>query len=105
MKTLMLVALMMLAMVLVGCESEEAHQHHLYNLENCKAEARGADAGDTAVDPAWVTKHNEKDRQQIHNFRVADCMARTERTTTKYQIDKHDDYGKVENNSNIVPHR
>jgi hypothetical protein len=88
---------MMLVMGLLGCESAEHHQHHLYNLENCKAEARGADAGDTAVDPAWDAKHNDRDRQQLHNLRVADCMARAEHTTTPYQTDKHDDYGKVEN--------
>jgi hypothetical protein len=95
-----MIAVMGLLSVLVGCESkahELEHQQHLYNLENCKAEARGADAGDTAVDPAWATKHNEKDRQQIHNLRVADCMARAEHTTTAYQTDKHDDYGTVEN--------
>jgi hypothetical protein len=92
MKTMIAVMLM----GLVGCESEEARQHHLYNLDNCEAEAHGADAGDKAVDPAWDAKHNEKERQQIHNFRVADCMARAERTTAKYQTDKDGDYGKVE---------
>jgi hypothetical protein len=38
-----------IVMGLFGCESEEAHQHHLYNLEGCRAEARGADAGDLAA--------------------------------------------------------
>jgi len=82
---------------LVGCESAEDHQHHLYTLNECKARAYGEDAGDTAVDPTWDERHNKIDRQQLHNMRVADCMEHAERTTLEYQTDKKDDYGKVEN--------
>ena len=34
----------LVALGISGCESEEAHQHHLYNLQNCIAQTYAATA-------------------------------------------------------------
>jgi hypothetical protein len=99
-----------------GCESEEARQHHLYNLQSCVAQtyAATAESADTFVGSTYVngqlvrTFKTPDDRkafdivtsQSNHDYRAADCMAHEEKTTLEYQLAKHDDYGKVKT---IVP--
>jgi len=80
-----------------GCESEEARQHHLYNLRTCVAETVAADevafesTGNQETDKVMASF----DRQSMHNYRAAECVSHEEKTTIEYQLDKHDDYGKV----------
>jgi ABC-type uncharacterized transport system auxiliary subunit len=74
MKLVNAILVMMLAANLSGCESAEAKQHHLYNLQQCKAQVASDEPG--AYDP----------------MRVTQCMANTEHTTIEYQQAKGDDY-------------
>lgn len=94
------ISLLFVLLALQGCESEEAKQHHLYNLQNCKSQTYQAD--DVAFQPTENKTANEllgyeklENRQRAHNYRAADCMAHEEKTTVEYQEAKHDDYGKV----------
>lgn len=92
---------------LFGCESEEARQHHLYNLKHCIDGSYRADVLESET--TWVKK-NDNDmahteivarvpdlisRQRSHDKRVAECMADEEKTTLEYQLAKRDDYGKI----------
>jgi hypothetical protein len=107
----MLLILAVLMMGLVGCESAEDHQHHLYNLQKCRTETdatttKEADSfsGTTYVDGRLVRTFKTASEQQAfeiatsqshHDSLVAKCMAEEERTTLEYQKTKHDDYGKT----------
>ena len=99
-----LVVIPFIALGLCGCESEEARQHHLYNLQNCIAQTYKAD--ETAFDTSSI--ENDKSmaevvsmlsdpsyQQRNHDSRAADCMMHEEKTTLEYQLAKHDDYGKI----------
>jgi hypothetical protein len=97
MKNIILLLAGLLLMGLVGCESEAdkqaqvlAQQHHLFNIQQCKAETKQADnaLGD-------ILKSNTDGGQGNHDYRAAQCMGATEHTTIEYQQAKHDDYGKV----------
>lgn len=101
----------LIALGLSGCESEEAHQHHLYNLQNCVAQTYAAtrESADMLTGSAYVngqlvrtfkTPDDEQafdtvTSQSNYNYRAADCMAHAEKTTLEYQQAKHDDYGKI----------
>lgn len=86
---------MMFLMGLVACgPSEEEQQHHLYNLSVCTVETNKADYSLKGLD-VW-DKATMDAKQRQHDYRAAECMANLEHTTTDFQQDKHDFYGKVE---------
>jgi hypothetical protein len=74
MKLTNILLVVVVLMGLSGCENAEAKQHHLYNLEQCKAQIAANEPGVYA--PMEVTK----------------CMANTEHTTIEFQQAKGDDY-------------
>lgn len=94
------ILILLVASVFSGCESEETRQHHLYNLQTCRADTYAADGvafeptGDESTDKSLGYDRLEN-RQAAHDYRAADCMAHEEKTTLEYQRAKHDDYGRV----------
>jgi hypothetical protein len=79
---LILVALMGLS----GCESAEAHEHHLYNLDTCRLTIKQEEPFITTPQKPGVLVSSG-----------AVCMAELEHTTIEYQQAKGDDYGRVKN--------
>jgi hypothetical protein len=78
---------------LAGCgPSTEEKQHHLYNIEQCKAEATKFFDEIDWNDPNF----KGLDPQGAFQGHMVKCMADAERTTTDFQYDKHDDYGKLQ---------
>jgi hypothetical protein len=72
--------------VLVGCESEADKQHHLYNLQQCSAQALTLVGGDMFKDD------DVKTRKVAYREVTLGCMVDAEHTTREFQEDKHDDY-------------
>jgi len=102
--SLTLVVIPLIALGLCSCESEEARQHHLYNLQTCIAGTYKAD--EDAFDTSSLGKDKSMAdvvsmlsdpgyQQRNHDSRAAYCMMHEEKTTLEYQLAKHDDYGKI----------
>ena len=98
MKTMLAMMLLMGLLVwAVGCDSkadELEKQHHLYNIGTCTVETNKADASLKGLD-VW-DKATPEAKQRQHDYRAAECMGQLEHTTTEFQENKHDFYGKVE---------